>query len=797
MSKSVRKKSQRNKPMPLKQAKLSRVKGSAQIDRVSTSQELAKDPDPLAQDPIEQSDDDRSEEELHWSVSEPVTLETLHDAVRLFGKQGGNEIFNKFLQNNPDKWGLTCGGPTEEFTNFPDKQTWEEACQVVMELAQRPSSLEYYMNKIFSKKFEAELEEMDSDSVDEIWSHRSLFMALAMSDPSQVFSLSKISNVGNARYWDSSDWYNPILQVGEDKPLAIVWLISSHVLGHPWAGPEPPAIEEVFWARQARLQKRVSDLANNRYTPLEIVEAKIMTDNESSSQEKSPSNKSSNTNENEDSSPDTTEAKVMEHDEDEASATSSHSVKGRTLLQSFNKVQNWSSELKKTDAHQSDSDTDMESQDDSHSSASAMDTNGTDADAMAMSGRKKTVRICESQNQSDNEKENESIATSNSNQQKNESCPESEDEGHEERRNQNAAARTYTEAAATSSRNRRLLQGQRYDPLNRTRRPSLAIANPGGQDPRRFMTRDDRVRALIQPRLDGIPRSFVQVFDINMGVTWSSKTEEGTRLDQKITDQVKEHAKELFEEFDDLIILPLQEKKCSDKTKWIENYRKFAKVIKKYNDLRLYCDFNYANASYIQNQSAKPGNKVMRTRIRFAFNLPIDSMRAGISMTLANSGVNGGCFRSATQFGNQVVAGTLFFLPEQIDPNEIERQIMMKMNALCAVGIGEGFVNNPSQRTQKWEGFNLRQWLLYCDLPDVSTVNNFALNWLAPTTPKQDGIYASPITYMSDWHTAKKGFLNIPSFGYLQRSIEDLMVKAKTMELTTRVIECEYDFPGL
>ena len=117
MTKSVRKKAQRTKLMPPKQPKLPRVsppKELARIGRVLTSQEIAKDPDPATQKPVEQTtDEDQSQPEIHWSLSEDVTLETLHDAVRLFGKQGGNSTFNGILQKHPDRWGLTCDGSTE------------------------------------------------------------------------------------------------------------------------------------------------------------------------------------------------------------------------------------------------------------------------------------------------------------------------------------------------------------------------------------------------------------------------------------------------------------------------------------------------------------------------------------------------------------------------------------------------------------------------------------------------------------------------------------------------------------
>lgn len=161
-------------------------------------------------------------------------------------------------------------------------------------------------------------------------------------------------------------------------------------------------------------------------------------------------------------------------------------------------------------------------------------------------------------------------------------------------------------------------------------------------------------------------------------------------------------------------------------------------------------------------------------------------------MTLANLGVNGGCFRSATQSGTQVVAGTLFMFP-----SAIEFQIMKKLQAKYAIGIVEAYVNKPGQRTQQWEGFSLRQWQVYCNLQVVCKVDLALLRWLTPSTPKQDHIFASPITYVSNWRTAQRGFLSVPAFGHLQTTIEHMMTRAKTLEPLSQVIECDTDIPGM
>ena len=110
MAKKVKKKTRKSKPKLSRAPKPKQItpgKGASPIAKVTTLQDLSKDPDLNPRKiPIIEPIDDAETEAQHWSRRGVISLKNLKSLIEEHGESGGNELFTTEVEKYLEKWGL-------------------------------------------------------------------------------------------------------------------------------------------------------------------------------------------------------------------------------------------------------------------------------------------------------------------------------------------------------------------------------------------------------------------------------------------------------------------------------------------------------------------------------------------------------------------------------------------------------------------------------------------------------------------------------------------------------------------
>ena len=207
--------------------------------KTTTSQDIAKDPDPGTIDHEFSDVDDSSKREPtdHPCFLREYNLSDLYNEAQkaIDDSVIGNALYTFWYGDCPQEWTAQVFHYSEQFMDPPERETFEGAATNLMaSVGNCPFALENVLDRIFAMT-EEERESEAAALEDYYMSCRRLVMATAARDPTRLFGLNASSRDSlSLKYWDCSNSYNPTLKIGLDRPYAIFWILSAEMMGNPW-----------------------------------------------------------------------------------------------------------------------------------------------------------------------------------------------------------------------------------------------------------------------------------------------------------------------------------------------------------------------------------------------------------------------------------------------------------------------------------------------------------------------------------------------------------------------------------
>ena len=786
----------------------------------STSQDIAKDPDPgtIDQEFVDNDDSSMRTATDHPCLQQDYKLSNLYDESQkaIDHSEIGNVLYDFWYSDCPQEWTAQVFHYSEQFLDPPERETFEGAATNIMaSLGNCPFALEDFLDKIFAMS-EADRENEPAAMEDYYMSCRRLVMATAARDPTRLFGLNSSSRDSlSLKYWDCSNSYNPTFRVGLDRPYAIFWILSTELMGNPWVDNDGETCEtiELFETLQDELiavRKRKAQ----RQPPInsEVKGNELQEDSEASAS--SPSRDAP------------TAAAVTPQQQTppktQGEAKVSFNLPGKEPQvekpTSNNKIGN-------EEEHQSSQDesTDTDSETDGHSNNAAdsdMDTSteasSTKAANQSEKASKKDQKKDESEEDIDNEFDLNSIVNpqnkqplrrSTRQQSKSESEATSKPSASTGGSPKKAPPKVEKKRLASSSKSSEARSSaQSKDPQLLKDPPPLQRNNQGRDSssyrdkaaaPPKLLSDDQKVRNLTQISMLGLRCKHAQFFNITMGFHWSGNALEGCTLPEKLIKSIKEYLAEILELDDDIIFLPVSDNKYNVAEMWISTVEQLDELISDMKTLKPYIDVTYGSAGWIAKQPDKLGDKLLRTRMRVGSDSEPDAVRAAITGVLSQSGFNFGCFRSPLNFGSIVECGGCCFWPKTIDRVKYEKELMRIGQFQYAIGLDRGYMRHPAQRTRSYVGTGFVMWKVYAYWKDAPKVNSLLMRALNPRMNRKHHPFLFLTFYVPNWQAVTKGLLGVDSFGNVESTIATMMENHRNFENTTETIHLPLRIPGM
>lgn len=153
-----------------------------------------------------------------------------------YGKMdAGNDLFHWWKTNessSDDSWRRLCYDRHDNFKEPPDALTWEEkAVQMFEQVDYNPLRLEKEVRRVFDIR---SIPDEGTPQSEADWESRQFMIGLIGECPLRTMGYADPRDVSDHNeYWNKEDTYEPSLKVLH-KPLALIWLIASDLLDHPW-----------------------------------------------------------------------------------------------------------------------------------------------------------------------------------------------------------------------------------------------------------------------------------------------------------------------------------------------------------------------------------------------------------------------------------------------------------------------------------------------------------------------------------------------------------------------------------
>ncbi|CAJ1956989.1 unnamed protein product, partial [Cylindrotheca closterium] len=468
----------------------------------------------------------------------------------------GNELFMAWEERFPAAWNQPCLRYDDPFNDNTGTTTCEDRFfRIFTSMNSDNSQLTQYLIAAF------DIETMEVNPSEEIWSLRILAMRISLQNPFSFFGIDDFEgNPANNQFF-SGETSNPRLRL--EHPLVGFWLICSELFDYPWINEflveyydDPPsAIVDAI--KQTRSGKSINNAPNREsvkepdppriqkiYDPMYSID-----EPGTDVQRKSTSSKG-------DQMQNPNRFAPLESDDDSFAGSE---------IQDFDEVEVVA--VKKSDSkapESSDEDEDTED-DDPNDRESIVD------DAM----------------EEDEDDERGNTAGANP---------------HDEAMDDNTLPLTSPKLKAKQDS---AGTGTFTEPLEST--PSRVQRPP---------TLAERISNLIQVNMEGIPGKG-HIFETTFSVDYQG-SDSGTVAEALLSTVLTSMEEAINNSPNELKLLPISDTKYKQPNLWIRNSVELRNRISTYRALLTYCDMEYGNCPYAAANS-KPGEKKLRTRIRVGF----------------------------------------------------------------------------------------------------------------------------------------------------------------------------------
>src|SRR6056300_1072655 len=297
---------------------------------------------------------------------------------------------------------------------------------------------------------------------------------------------------------------------------------------------------------------------------------------------------------------------------------------------------------------------------------------------------------------------------------------------------------------------------------------------------------------LVQMNMEGIPGQG-RIFDINLALTFAGSDGDTNQLLESWVDHVKDTLCEALDNgkpMYDLKVLPIDDSEYRDVSLWLRSPEQVKQTITSYRTLSRYLDMNYGNSPYFTS-SFKPGEKKLRTRIRFGFASGDPArVRQFLHTGIQHQGRATGCYETPLQFSPIDKAGFVCFWPEDINISSMENELMRHFDYTVPIGLKMDWVSMPYIGRTKFDerAPGTRLFHLFTRRRNVKEVDRQCRQWLVPSTPIADLPWCAKSHYVHDWSSARNDLLSVKPHALVKDLILTMVNKAQDFQDLTVVL---------
>ena len=310
----------------------------------------------------------------------------------------------------------------------------------------------------------------------------------------------------------------------------------------------------------------------------------------------------------------------------------------------------------------------------------------------------------------------------------------------------------------------------------------------------------EKVAALTQSCVTGLPFKHAHIFNVNIGFHWEGASA-GTRTShQTVYQSIRRFAEGIFNEIGtDIVILPLSDGRYKSRSTWIQSLAVFDSKIPDFAAVQPYIDPSFGNP-YISDQVDKIGKKILKSRMRFGFNKPPAVVRKALKNLLSHHKW-AGCEESPLQTSDMSCLGFFPMYAHNWDTSALVRFIIRLLDYKCAVGFHWEWVRNPrGSGIIQWNKTNsrgLQMWHIYAPSDFAEEVDRALRKLFHPNTPKADFPYGCCTQYVHDWQSAVDGVLSIGPVPQLARLIGTMRERTRVFHTMTDQLSINLELHGM
>ena len=639
-------------------------------------------------------------------------------------------------------WNQPCLRYDDLFTDTTGTTTCEERfASIFTSVNSDNSQLAQYLIAAF------DIETMEVNPSEEIWSLRILAMRISLQNPFSFFNIDEFEANPDANHFFDGDRTNPSLRL--ENPLVGFWLICSELFESPWANEflydyydDPPS------SIVAALKQQRIDVSAKESPAQAIV--------------KKPA------------PPRIQKIFDPMNSIDEAGSD----------------VQNGLATAKMTgQGHNSNRFASLQNDDDSTEASETQETVEVQVVGVKFNGTK-PPELSDDDEDSDEDEEDEDMAL----RENTEDTAMEEDTGVEKARPAGPNA-----GDSVMQGNNPSLPSSRFQSTQETSGTGNFTGLLGTpQSITRPPTIAERISNLIQVNLVGIPGK-CHIFETTFSVDYQG-SDSGTVAEALLSTVLSSMEEAINNSPHELKILPISDNSYKQQNLWIRTPVDLRNRISNYRALSIYCDMEYGNCPYAATNS-KPGEKKLRTRLRvgFASDASVEAVQDYLHSGLRQLGRGAGCYPSPLQYGEIVKVGSCSFIPAEVNFSAYAKELMRLFDFDVPIGIKMDWVSIPYTGRAKYDERSPGVTSPHCFTRKIHAkrVDRTLRTMLHPATPKPDFPFAAPSTYISDWKSAQQGLLSVKAYGPVKDAILTLISKLRDYYILTEVLYPGIDFTGM
>ena len=206
---------------------------------------------------------------------------------------------------------------------------------------------------------------------------------------------------------------------------------------------------------------------------------------------------------------------------------------------------------------------------------------------------------------------------------------------------------------------------------------------------------------------------------------------------------------------------------------------------------------SWDNGLFYEKKPEQARDRTLRTRLRFGFNVPADSMRYTLNQVFKANGL-GGCFSTPLQFGSLTKIGALAHYPIETGKTQLAKQLMAIMDFKIPLVVAVTWPSSPGKCSREWNfGKDPQMLHVVVEAAMACKVDRILATYFTPSTLKKDNPWGSPAIYIHDSRNGMNGALSLEFTAYVKSAVARQLDQACAFSHMSTSFTCPTKLTGM